>query len=271
MHKSNSYHAHGTAIISEGAVIGEGTTIGPYSIIGPKVVLGKNNKIASHVVIEGKTTMGDGNIVYQFASIGSAPQDQKWEGQDTEILIGNGNQIREYVTLQPSNSTSGITKIGDNNLFMISSHIAHDVIMGSNCWIANSASVAGHVEIGNRVIIGGLSGIHQFVRLGDLAFIGAGSMVAQDVPPFCIAQGDRAKLISINKVGLQRAGHTEEETRKLQTIFRKLFYQSGNLRQKLMEVEVEFADSETDKLIRKICDFVQSSARGIAAVNKNSD
>jgi UDP-N-acetylglucosamine acyltransferase len=260
------YQAHNTAIIAEGAQIGAGTSIGPYSIIGPKVKLGSNNKIGPHVVLEGNTTIGDDNTIYQFASIGSAPQDQKWQGEDTVLTIGNGNQIREYVTIQPATNLDGITKVGDNNLFMASSHIAHDVIVGNNCWFANSACAAGHVVIGNGVIVGGFAGIHQFVNIGDLAFIGAGSMVAKDIPNFCIAQGDRAKLVQINKLGLQRHGYSDSEIRKLQTVFRKLFYEDGSLQTKLERIEQEYGDLLP---AQQVCSFVKASTRGIAAVNKH--
>jgi UDP-N-acetylglucosamine acyltransferase len=255
---------HTTAIISPGAIIGEGTSIGPYSIIGPNVRLGKNNKIGPHVVIEGKTTIGDENIIYQFASVGSAPQDQKWRGEETTLIIGNKNQIREYVTLQPATQTDGKTQIGDSNLFMACSHIAHDVIVGSNCWFANSACVAGHAIIGNGAILGGLSGIHQYVNIGNLAFIAAGAMVAQDIPPFCMAQGDRAKLFQINKVGLQRSGHSEEDIRKVQTVFRKLFYQEGQMSSKIEQVQSQYKDfAPADE----ICKFIKSSTRGVAGVS----
>jgi UDP-N-acetylglucosamine acyltransferase len=258
-----NYQAHKTSIINEGAVIGEGTTIGPYSIIGSGVRIGKNNKIGPHVVIEGKTTIGDENIIYQFSSIGSAPQDQKWQGEETELIIGNKNQIREYVTLQPATHADGKTQIGDSNLFMACSHVAHDVIVGNNCWFANSACVAGHAIIGNSVILGGLSGVHQYVNIGNLAFIAAGAMVAQDIPPFCIAQGDRAKLQHINKLGLQRAGYTEEEVRKTQTVFRKLFYQEGQMSAKIQQVQQEYQDF---KIADEMCKFVLSSTRGVAGV-----
>lgn len=262
-----NYQVHTTSIISQGAIIGDGTCIGPYSIIGPNVVLGKNNKIGPHVVIEGKTTIGDENIIYQFASVGSAPQDQKWKGQETELVIGDKNQIREYVTLQPATLPGGKTHIGNNNLFMASSHIAHDVIVGNNCWFANSACVAGHAIIGNGVIMGGLSGIHQHVNVGDLAFIAAGAMVAQDIPPFCMAQGDRAKLFQVNKVGLQRAGYSEEDARKVQTIFRKLFYQDGAISSKIEQIQQEYSGFA---MAEKLCDFVKSSTRGVAAASKNA-
>jgi len=259
---------HSTAIIYPGAKIGKGTSIGPYSIIGPKVTLGANNQIGPHVVIEGNTSIGDENSIFQFASIGSKPQDQKHKDQDTKLIIGNKNQIREYVTLQPATTMEGITQIGDNNLFMACSHIAHDVIVGSGCWFANSACVAGHAIIGDKVIVGGLAGIHQFVRIGDLAFVAAGSMVAQDIPPFCMVQGDRAKIVKINVVGLQRVGYKTEEIQKIQKIFKHLFYYQDPLEEKIKYVQDNFKDFTPAEYM---IEFIRSSQRGIMIKSASSD
>lgn len=259
---------HLTAIIYPGAQIGQGTSIGPYSIIGSKVTVGKDNHIGPHVVIEGNTTIGDENSIFQFASIGSKPQDQKHKDQDTRLIIGNRNQIREYVTLQPATTMDGITKIGDDNLFMACSHIAHDVTVGSGCWFANNACVAGHAIIGDKVIVGGLAGIHQFVRVGNLAFVGAGSMVAQDIPPFCMAQGDRAKIIKINVVGMQRAGYKLEEIQKIQKIFKHLFYYQDPLEEKIEYVSNNFKGFAPAKYM---LDFITSSQRGIMTKSASSD
>ena len=256
------YKAHATAIIDPSAEIGQGTVIGPYSIIGPKVKLGKHNIIKPHVILEGNTTIGDNNTIYQFASIGSAPQDQKWEGHDTSLIIGDNNQIREYVTIQPATNLDGVTKIGNNNLFMACSHVAHDVTIGDDCQLANAVCIAGHVVIANKVIIGGLAGVHQSVSIGDFAFIAAGSLVVQDIPPFCIAQGDRAKLIQVNKVGLARGNFSQSDIRKLQTIFRKLFYQPGIFEIKRAALEKEYADFAP---MDRIFEFIRFSKRGITA------
>ena len=254
------YQAHVTAIIYDGAQIGSGSIIGPYSVIGPKVVIGENNIISPHVVIDGKTQIGSGNKIYQFASIGSVPQDQKWQGHDTCLQIGDNNQIREYVTIQPATSPDGLTQIGNNNLFMACSHIAHDVRVGNNCWFANSACIAGHATVGNNVVFGGMSGVHQNVVIGDLSMIAAGSMVAQDVPPFANVQGDRARLFGINKVGLQRAGYAAQDVSKIHNIFRKLFYHHGIMEQKLVSIEGSYPDCA---LTDKICSFIRSSVRGV--------
>ncbi|MCL4139356.1 UNVERIFIED_CONTAM: hypothetical protein GTU68_039304, partial [Idotea baltica] len=201
---------HSTAIIHEGASLGEGTEVGPYSVIGSKVKLGKNNIIKSHVVIEGNTEIGDENTFFQFASVGAAPQDLKFHGEDSKLIIGNKNTIREYVTLQPGTEGGGmLTSIGDQNLFMASSHVGHDCKVGNANVIANSVALAGHVTIHDFVIMGGLSAVHQFVRIGDSSMISGGSMVIKDIPPFSIAQGDRASLVGINKIGLERRGFSK--------------------------------------------------------------
>jgi UDP-N-acetylglucosamine acyltransferase len=215
---------HPTAIVADGAVIGEGTTVGPYSIIGPSVVLGKNNKVGPHVVLEGFTTIGDGNTIFQFASVGAIPQDLKYKGEPSKLTIGDRNIIREYVTLQPGTEGGGmLTSIGDQNLFMANTHVGHDSHVGSRCVVANGAALAGHVTVADGVIIGGLSGIHQFVKLGSVSMIGAGAMVAQDIPPYCMAQGDRASIQGLNRVGLERNGGTREDLAILREIYRIVF------------------------------------------------
>lgn len=259
---------HQTAIIDPSCSIGENTSIGPYSIIGEGVKLGKNNKIGPHVVIEGNTQIGDNNTIFQFASIGSQPQDLKYKGDKTPLKIGDNNIIREYVTIQPATEMSGVTKIGNGNLFMVSSHIAHDVIVGNGCWFANSVAVAGHITIGNNVIFGGLSGAHQNINVGDCAFIAAGSMVSQDVPPFCLVQGDRAKICHINKIGMQRKGIDEQEINKLQIFFRKLFWGSGIFDDRLRRYESEFEDFA---LAKQMIDFIKNSARGICPSRQSKE
>jgi UDP-N-acetylglucosamine acyltransferase len=261
---------HPTAIVSKSAVIGEGTKIGAYTIIGDRVVIGARNIIVSHVVIEGKTNIGDDNKIYQFASIGSDPQDLKYAGEETLLSIGNGNLIREYVTLQPgTKGGGGITKIGDKNLFMVSSHIGHDCEIGSRNIFANSVAIAGHVTVANNVTVGGLSGVHQFVRLGSYAFLGAGSMVSQDIPPCCIAQGDRARVVGINKIGLERSGFPENEIVLLKSLYRNLFIsKKGTYQERLSHLKEEYlkedAVSEKNSMIKEFLNFVIQSERGIA-------
>jgi UDP-N-acetylglucosamine acyltransferase len=265
---------HPTAIVAPGAMLGEGTTVGAYSIIGPHVVLGKGNVIGPHVVLDGHTTLGDENVVYQFASVGAAPQDLKYRGEASTLVIGNKNIIREYVTLQPGTSGGGMkTGIGDGNLFMVNSHVGHDSFIGNHCIFANSAALSGHVTIGNRVVVGGLSGIHQYVRLGDMAMIGAGAMVAQDIPPFCMAQGDRAKLIGLNKVGMERGGVQKEEILSIRKVYRfVLVSDADEVRGKTLNERVALARATFPLLpsIDAFLSFVENSPRGVARPRASS-
>lgn len=257
---------HPTAIISPGAGIGEGTSVGPYSVIGPNVILGKNNRVGPHVVIEGHTTIGDDNFIFQFASVGAAPQDLKYRGEASLLEIGSGNRIREFVTMQPGTEGGGmLTRVGDKNLFMANCHVGHDALIGDSNVFANSAALAGHVIVGNGVTVGGLSGIHQFVRIGDLAILGAGSMVSKDIPPFCIAQGDRAGLVGINRVALERRGYKTDEILRLRKIYREIFAAGGKISDKvtaLKEANGDFA------LGASFLDFFLSSERGCAGPRK---
>ncbi|MBX7136605.1 MAG: acyl-ACP--UDP-N-acetylglucosamine O-acyltransferase [Oligoflexia bacterium] len=252
---------HPTAVISAGAIIGEGSSVGPYSVIGPEVVLGRNNRVGSHVVIEGITRIGDDNQIYQFASVGAAPQDLKYHGERSELRIGNKNLIREYVTLQPGTSGGRMaTDIGDGNLFMACSHVGHDGVIGNGNVIANSVALAGHVEIGNYVTLGGLTGIHQFVRIGDYALLGAGSMVPLDIPPYCVAQGDRAGLTGINQIGLERRGYGAADVSAIKELFRSLFVAKGLFKEKLQSCQEQFSSNKAAKVF---LDFVTSSKRGV--------
>jgi UDP-N-acetylglucosamine acyltransferase len=266
---------HPTAIIAEGAVIGEGTTIGPYSIVGASVVLGAQNRVGPHVVIEGNTRIGDGNTIYQFASVGAAPQDLKYRGEPSELIIGSRNIIRECVTLQPGTTGGGmITSIGDQNLFMANTHVGHDSRVGNKCVVANGAALAGHVTVADGVIIGGLSGIHQFVKLGNVCMIGAGAMVAQDVPPYCMAQGDRATIQGLNRVGLERNGGTRDDLAVLREVYRIVFTPAGTPAQdKVFKDRVAFAKTLVGNNPRglEFIAFVEGTERGIAPHHRDSD
>ncbi len=253
---------HPTAVIEPGAEIGEDVSIGAYSVIGPKVKLGRSCQIASHVVIAGHTSIGDETIVFQFASVGAPPQDLKFKGEDSRLEIGARNIVREYVTLQPGTLGGGmLTKIGDGNLFMACSHVGHDSILGNGNVVANSASIAGHVTIGDHVTIGGLVGIHQFVRVGNLALLGAGSMVAKDIPQFCLAQGDRAQLTGINVIGMERRGYAADVISRVRALYRTLFIAPGLFKDKLGKVQGEFGQFDE---CRSVIDFVKKSERGVA-------
>lgn len=246
---------HSTAVIAPGATLGAGVRIGAYSVVGPRVVLGDNVTLHSHVVVEGNTVVGEGTTIFPFASIGHPPQDKKFAGEDTKLIIGRNNTIREHVTMNPGTAGGGaITQVGDNNLFMASAHIAHDCIVGNNCILANNATVAGHVIIGDGAIIGGMSAIHQFVRIGSFAFIGGMSGVDKDVIPFGTVKGERASLDGLNLVGLKRRNVERERIHALRHVFKELFTnKEGTLNDRANLLRDKYKDSpEASALI----DFV---------------
>ncbi len=256
-------HIHPTAVIDPNASIGEGSHVGPYAVIGPHVVMGKNNTVGPHVVLEGHTRLGDYNQIYQFASVGAAPQDLKYKGEASTLEIGSHNIIREFTTLQPGTSGGGMrTVVGDKNLFMANSHVGHDCKVGSGNIVANSVALAGHVTVGNFVTLGGLSAVHQFVRLGDYSFLGGGSMVAHDVPPYCIVEGNRAVLAGLNIVGLERRGFSAEDVERLRQIYRKLFFEAGAYRTRLAELKPELQSFAAGAVLLQ---FLESSERGLCA------
>jgi UDP-N-acetylglucosamine acyltransferase len=257
---------HATAVVAPSAIIGAGTVIGPYSVIGEKVEIGAGNRIGPHVVIEGRTIIGDGNAIFQFASIGAAPQDLKYQGEDTLLKIGDRNIIREYVTLQPGTAGGGgETVIGNGNLFMASSHVAHDCVVGNDIHLGNSTAIAGHVTVSDGAILSALAAVHQFVRIGGQSFVAGGAIVTQDVPPFCLVQGDRAHLVGLNLVGLQRGGMSEEEIASLKRAYRTLFLGEGLLEQRIASAAAQGADFPSAK---ELAQFVANSERGIVSIRK---
>ncbi len=252
---------HPTALVDSKAKIGSGTVIGAYSIIGPRVELGSDCWVGPHVVLEGITRFGANNKIFQFASIGSQPQDLKFRGEESTVEIGDNNTFREYVTVQPGTQGGGMTtKIGNNNLLMANSHVGHDSFLGDKNIIANSVGLSGHVTVGSGVTIGGLSGIHQFVRLGDLSFIAGGAMVTQDLPPYCTAHGDRAELVGLNHIGLQRSGFTDTDVRTLRKIYRILFHDTGLMKDRIARVRSEFG---TARGVETLLSFIAESERGV--------
>ncbi len=250
---------HKTAIIEDGAVIGENVQIGAYSLIGKDVKIGDGTIIASHTLIEGKTTIGKNNQIFSHASIGSIPQDLKFDGEDVELIIGDNNKIREFTLFNPGTKGGGsITKIGSNNLFMGYTHVAHDVIVGDNCVFANCATLAGHVEIDDFVVIGGLTPIHQFCKIGTHVMVGGGSVVTQDIPPFCLAEGNKAVLRGLNLNGLRRR-FQREEINELKTAYKLLFMSSSPLSQTAKEL----LENNKNEKVRELANFVLNTKRGI--------
>ncbi len=252
---------HPTAVIDPEARIGEDVEIGPYTVVKGDVEIGDGTRIGPHVVIEGRTRIGKGCQVYQFASIGAPPQDKKYKGEDTALVIGDNNIIREFTTInRGTHHGGGITEIGDGNLLMAYVHIAHDCRIGNGCVLANAATLAGHITIEDRAIVGGLVAIHQFVRVGKYSMIGGASAVTMDVTPYATVAGNRAKLFGINKVGLERAGFKKEEIQEIERAYRIIFRSGKILKDALSEVEREMGHNPD---VRYLIDFIRASKRGI--------
>ncbi len=252
---------HPSAIVSEKAVIGEDCYIGAYSTIGDEVEIGNGVRLESHVVIDGKTKIGDENKIFPFVSIGLAPQDLKYDGEATATEIGNQNQIREFVTIHRGTSGGGgLTKIGNDNLFMAQAHVAHDCILGNEIIMANAATLAGHVEIADKANVGAYSGIHQFCTVGREAFIGGYSVVVKDAMPFAIIQGNHAKCYGLNRVGMRRRGYPKETIKNLNHAFHLLLSAKLNTTQAVEKIKQDIKDcAEVDLLI----EFIESSKRGV--------
>lgn len=250
---------HKTALIEKGAIIGENVTIGAYTIIGPQVKIGSGTIIDSHTLIEGKTTIGENNHIFSHAAIGTIPQDLKFDGEDVELIIGNNNKIREFTLFNPGTKGGGsITKIGDNNLFMGYVHVAHDVIIGNNCVFANVATLAGHVEIADNVVIGGLTPIHQFCKIGTQVMVGGGSVVTQDIPPYCLAEGNKAILRGLNLNGLRRR-FDRDIINEIKKAYKDIF-ESG---QPISDVAKEILQNNPNEHVVALANFVLETKRGI--------
>jgi UDP-N-acetylglucosamine acyltransferase len=250
---------HPTAIVSPKARIGQNVRIGPYCVVGDHVDLGDDVTLVSHVSIDGHTSVGTGSKIYPFASIGHPPQDLKYHGEESRLIIGKNNTIREHVTMNPGTEGGGMeTVIGDNGLFMMSSHVAHDCHLGNNVIMANNATLAGHVTVGDFVLIGGLSAVHQFVRIGSHAVIGGMSGVENDVIPYGRVKGERAFLAGLNLVGLERRGFDKDQIRLLQRAFNQMFGDEGTLDQRIETVESDYADNQ---LIMDMVRFAREKTR----------
>ncbi|RUM69542.1 MAG: acyl-[acyl-carrier-protein]--UDP-N-acetylglucosamine O-acyltransferase [Sulfurovum sp.] len=250
---------HPSAVIEDGAILGDNVSVGPFVYIGSRVILGDNTTIASHAVIEGKTTIGKNNRIFSHAAVGTIPQDLKFNGEEVELIIGDNNIIREFTLINPGTKGGGsVTKIGNGNLLMGYVHLGHDVIMGDNCILANGATLAGHVELGNHVFIGGLTPIHQFVHIGDHATVAGASALSQDVPPYCLAEGNRAYLRGLNLVGLRRSME-REDINALKVAYRELFEQD----KPLQSVAKDLFERSTSEKVKRLCEFIKTSKRGI--------
>ncbi len=253
---------HNTAIVHEKARLGEGVEIGPFAIIGEHVVIGAGTKVGPHAVIEGWTEIGRDNRIFQFASVGADPQDLKYRGEKSLLRIGDRNIVREFVTLHRGTvDGGGETVIGNDNLFMAYSHVAHDCELGNRVIMANGATLAGHVQIDDFAILGGLCAVHQFTRVGCHVMVSGGSMVAQDIPPYTIAQGDRAKTVGINQIGLKRRDFSDEIVSDIKQAYKLVFRSGLRLEEALDRIATELTDSPE---IRVFTDFIRGSERGIA-------
>lgn len=246
---------HPAAVIDPKASVHETAKIGPFCVVGPDVVIHENVELKPHVVVDGHTTIGAGTRIFPFASIGAAPQDLKFAGEPSTLIIGKNNTIREHVTMNPGTKTGAMTTtVGDNCLFMMSSHVAHDCVIGNNVIMANNATLGGHVHVGDFVVIGGLAAVHQFVRIGDHAIIGGMSGVESDVIPYGRVKGDRAFLAGLNLIGLERRGFSKDQIRNLQRAFNQLFGEEGTMDQRIDLVSSDFAN---DDIVMKIIKFAK--------------
>ena len=249
---------HKTALVDSNAKLAPSVKVGPYSVIGPNVEIGDNVTIDSHVNISGFTKIGDGNKIYPFASIGNDPQDLKYNGEKTNLVIGNNNKFREYVTVNPgTEGGGGLTKIGDNCLFMISSHIAHDCVVGSNVIIANNVPLGGHVTIEDNVVIGGNSAVQQFTRIGKMAMIGGMTGVLNDVIPYGLSTGNRNILQGLNLIGLRRAKFDNKDILGLSDAYKEIFA-TKNLSENIRKLNGTIAENP---LVKNVVDFINKDKK----------
>lgn len=252
---------HPTAIVHDTAIIGKNVEIGPYTIIGPRVEIGDNCWIAPHVVIKGPTKMGQGNKIFQFASIGEDCQDLKYNGEETFLEIGDNNVFRESCTIHRGTAQDkGTTRIGNNNLLMAYVHVAHDCVLGDNIILSNNATLAGHTKLANNVIIGGLSALHQFTRVGAYAMIGGCSAVNKDIPPYFMASGNYVEAQGINSVGLKRHGFSSAAIMEIKRAYKVLCRQGNTLENAKLEIAAKL-DSCPE--LQVLYDFISEESRGI--------
>ena len=259
--RQDAARIHPTAIVHPKAQLAAEVEIGPYTVIGEHVKLGRGTQIAAHVVIDGWTEIGENCRIFPFASIGTVPQDLKFRGEESRVVIGKDNTIREYVTINRGTQLGGgITRVGDHNLLMAYAHVAHDCQIGSHVILANAATLAGHITVQDHAVIGGLVGVHQFVKIGRYAIIGGCSAIAQDVPPFVSVVGNRAKLYGLNTVGLKRHGFGDDQITSLKTAYKILFRSKLPMKEAIKKVRDELSHSSD---AQELATFIETSERGI--------
>lgn len=256
-----NYQVHPTAVVHSGAQVGQGCIIGPYCIIGEHVSLGANCSLHSHIVIDGHTRLGQGNEIFPFASIGLKTQDLKWKGGITRTEIGDFNTFREYVTIHSATSDGEVTVVGNHNHILAYCHIAHNVVLGNRIIMSNVATLAGHVTVEDHAVVGGLAAVHQFCRIGTMAIVGGCSKVVQDVPPYMMADGNPAQTRTINKVGLERNGVSEEAQSALKSAYKIIFREGLTVSNALQKIESELPQLPE---IQHLLKFARGSERGLS-------
>ncbi|MGH6944781.1 MAG: acyl-ACP--UDP-N-acetylglucosamine O-acyltransferase [Geminicoccaceae bacterium] len=259
---------HPTAIVDPRAELAEDVVVGPYCVVGGRVRLGRGVRLESHVVVTGRSTLGDGCRIFPFASLGHRPQDLKYRGEETELLVGRNNQIREHVTMHPGTEDGGgVTRVGDDGLFMAAIHVAHDCQVGNGVIMANNATLGGHVQVEDYAYLGGLCAVHQYVRIGPQAMIGGLAGVENDVIPYGMVLGNRAYLNGLNIVGMRRRGVSRDEVHHLRTAYRLLFAPEGAFSERLAEVAEQFAG---EPRVMEIVDFIRTAdSRAICLPRQN--
>jgi UDP-N-acetylglucosamine acyltransferase len=258
---------HATAIIEDGAQIGENVTVGPFCFISKDATIGDGTTIDAHTCIYGKTTIGKNNQIFSHSVLGSIPQDLKYDGEEVELIIGDNNKIREFTLFNPgTKGGGGKTIVGNSNLFMGYVHLGHDVIIGNHCILANAATLAGHVELGDHVVIGGMTPVHQFVHVGDYAMIAGASALAQDIPPYCMAEGNRAMIRGLNLTGLRR-NIPREDIDALKSAYKEIF-ESGK---PIKESASQIVEDVNNHHVHNLCNFIIKTKRGIPFERKTND
>ena len=256
---------HPTAIVAEGAKIPASCTVGPYCTIGANVVLGEGCVLVSHVVLDGHLTMGDNNGIFPFACLGMAPQDLKYKGEPTQLVIGDNNEIREYVTISRGTAGGGgVTRVGSGCLIMAYTHIGHDSVIGDGVILANAATLAGHVTVEDYAVVGALNPVHQFCTIGKYAYIGGGTTITQDVLPYSLTSIERNNhAYGINKVGLERKGFSPEEIKQLRAAYRLLQHSKLNTTEAVAAIREKVASGEFGEKVAYLADFIAKSERGV--------